>query len=166
MNHPALIKRPSFFILLAVILVAVVIVVATKKPDRNGAQDQPALGIITTNTENAVAGVVRIEDVIAEPERFHDKVICLSGYYQSSFEFSGLGAALTADNAGGRVLQEPLVWVDVAVPGGTLDCSGDGRQQTCSGRAVPCGQFQYAGDKKIGFGHLGKYRYQIVNPPR
>ena len=142
--------------------------------------DQP---VTTTNTENqanangtttndstntnAVAVnsngslTVTVAQAIEKAAQYDDQQLCLSGWYQSSFEFSAM-AEETRLVQGQATLVQPYVWIETTIPESDLTCTtSEIGQKACIGQITTCGTFSYAAPGEDGFGHVAAYRYKM-----
>lgn len=112
----------------------------------------------TTTAANADStGAVSVAEIVAHPTKYSGRRMCLTGYYQQSFEFTAMSARASTAS---QTLQPPYVWAELNVPTGGLDCHiGAASQQSCFGFVTLCGLFTYKA--AAGLGHGGVYRYQL-----
>lgn len=124
---------------------------------------------INTNTAaniNTASGpTISVATAIEQAEQYDDQQLCLVGWYQSSFEFSGMSETVRLFE-GEYVLEGPYVWASVQIPESQLTCrTTELRQKICQGQVTACGTFRYAAPNEFGFGHLASYRYELEGPP-
>lgn len=100
---------------------------------------------------------VTVEQAVADPNKYQNTSVCLTGYFQQSFEFQALSSQADLPN---WTLRPPYVWVDLNVPTRGMECRlGAGNEPSCFGELTLFGIFVY--NSSGGFGHLGKYQYQL-----
>ena len=102
-----------------------------------------------------------VADLLAQANRYNGQQLCVSGYYETTFEFSALSASFHLDDKQRRQIDKPYIWVETSVPRTQLQCLEPSQGLYCFGAVTICGLFEVApaGDK--GFGQLGLYRYQL-----
>ncbi len=110
-------------------------------------------------TTPSTTKIYSVATVLARPADYHNRQICLRGYYETTFEFSALGATYHQDDKQKSQIDKPYIWVGLSVPRSQLTCATQGLY--CFGQATVCGLFEVAADGAAGFGQLGLYRYQI-----
>lgn len=114
-----------------------------------------------TNTNASEPLALSISDVIAGAARYNNTALCLTAWYQNSFEFSAMAESVRIVD-GQKVPSEPFVWVTTSVPETLLTCTTNtAGQNTCLGVVTSCGTFEYAAPGETGFGHTAAYRYQL-----
>lgn len=152
-------------IILAIIFVGIALVFAVQNmpipPVDSFANDNgntnAALNTNTTVNQNtnSSASTLTVNQVTSNAAQYKGKTVCISGYYQNSFEFSVLG------NAPQRgAVSEPYIWVTGDVQSPAIVCTkGSEGEETCIGPVTTCGGFDYKADG--GFGHVGAYKYSL-----
>ncbi len=116
------------------------------------------------NTNTSTAQTVTVADAIANAPQYDDSSLCVRGYYQTSFEFSGMAVSFSTSE-GRKNLLSPYIWVETDVPESSLDCSTSSvGQKSCFGEITTCGIFHAAAPDEPGFGHTNAYRYELVRP--
>ncbi|MDI6740256.1 MAG: hypothetical protein QME74_07820, partial [Candidatus Edwardsbacteria bacterium] len=119
-------------------------------------------GNTNSNTNSANLACQPVSQVIENAGQFDNQTICVLGYYQNSFEFSALAAAIRTTNSTDN-LTPPYIWVEGTVPESLLNCRTSSiGQKICLGRVQLTGQFQYT-TADPGYGHLGNYQYQLTD---
>ncbi|MBU0598573.1 hypothetical protein KKF61_06335 [Patescibacteria group bacterium] len=121
---------------------------------------------VTKQNINQVSGsAIDVLEAFADPEKYHNQKVCLTGYYQASFEFSAMGATFNEDENGFTSLEvlpdnTNVVWINVATP--RYECPEySDRTKACVQEMTLCGVFKIKGNGEVGFGHLGAYQYVL-----
>lgn len=134
----------------------------TTQPPMTNTEGPVNANVNTSTRSNPVT--VTVSQATDDPTRYHGQYICLSGYYQSSFEFTAMSAGR---KAGSREIIAPYVWTEVmtqVLPTDVVcvDPNNTG-EKTCYSRetATICGVFSYSATG--GLGHVGAYNYQLQN---
>lgn len=106
-----------------------------------------------SNTNSSGSTIYSVSDVIEGGARYDGTRLCITGWYQSSFEFTALSE---------KAATPPYIWVEISVPESSLSCTKNSvGQETCQGTITGCGTFQYAAPDEKGFGHVNAYRYKL-----
>lgn len=164
-------------ILLALVSLGIVLLIGYKITISSGPQEQIPTPLVATTSDPKLnmppvettsttpslpsSTIYDFAQVIANPQQFHNQIICLRGTYQSSFEFSAFGNGFNQTNT----LIKPWIWVETDIDTNQLQCERTSAGQTiCRGTITSCGTFQYAAEGEKGFGHTNAYRYQLVPP--
>lgn len=114
------------------------------------------VGCIVT-PQRTTGEVVRFEELVAHPQKYHGSEICATGMYVSGFETTALGAS-TYEVDGAVYLSQPAIWIEgaeIRTRGDCVKTGGAPPAEFC--QAEVCGLFESGG----GFGHLGAYEYQL-----
>lgn len=120
------------------------------------------LNTSANSNTNSSSQSLSISTVTSMPDKYDGQYVCLTGWYQSSFEFTALAESYRLV-AGEKVLAAPYVWFEGNVPASSLTCTtSSAGQQTCQGVITVCGDFRYAPAGQTGFGHTNAYRYELA----
>jgi hypothetical protein len=106
-----------------------------------------------SNTNSGGGTILSVSDAIEGGARYDGTRLCITGWYQNSFEFTALSE---------KAATPPYIWVEISVPESSLSCTKNSvGQETCQGTITGCGTFQYAAPDEKGFGHVNAYRYKL-----
>lgn len=105
---------------------------------------------------------LEVRAVTENAEFFDGQEICMTGWYQSSFEFTAIGPDVSTDADGIRRITEPYVEL-YSAPDEATDCQASGNTQVCTAQVTECGKFNYAAPGETGYGMSGNIRYQLDN---
>jgi hypothetical protein len=119
-----------------------------------GNANQNALNIRPANANTSSPSLTVLE-VTAAASTYHGQLVCISGFYQNSFEFTAFGTKRPPNQ-----IAPPYIWTQVEVPTSQLVCEQTQEgERTCTGAITACGIFEYSPKPK--FGHVGAYQYQL-----
>jgi hypothetical protein len=114
------------------------------------------------NSVNQSAKTLKIEDIVKNANHYHNREVCAEGIYVSGFEVS---AFYLEDNTKDIFAD---VWIQVKENDFKERILIKGSDRPISfkwSKAKICGLFQEAKEYEVsgGFGHMGRYKYQIIN---
>lgn len=112
----------------------------------------PYTNLTTTNPYP----VVQVQDILASPAQYDGQAICIEGYYQSGWEFGGMG---NREMFGG--IRYPLILAGPAKLNPRMCWTGHAKVVNCFGRVRSCGIFL----NKPVYEASATYQYQLQYTP-
>ncbi|MBI4092305.1 MAG: hypothetical protein HY420_00075 [Candidatus Kerfeldbacteria bacterium] len=110
---------------------------------------------------NASPKTVSVAAAVANATTYDDQPLCISGNYQSSFEYLALRGSSKVDS-GGNPVYDLQIWTTIEPSAGQLTCTSTPEgEKTCTGEVTLCGTFRYAAPGEPGLGHVRAYRYAL-----
>lgn len=114
---------------------------------------------VIVNVNASIPISVTTEMLLTNPAIYIGKEVCVTGYYQYSFEFMAMAVKYNTDTEGRKILQPPYIWMASTINENELECtSEENRARSCFGKITACGLFEVSDDE--GF---GAYDYRLTS---